>query len=102
MKRLLSLFICAFLIVSGYIFVVSMASKVPTRSISTASASTMESGNKNTAKTIKRNSKKLAAKKNAIHQKKVLKVMEKDLTIKRSPSDQPETSPRDVHPSGQF
>jgi hypothetical protein len=85
MKKLLALFMCVMFL-----------------SASIASASTTEAHNKKAAKPIKRHSKQLAAKKNAIHQKKVLKVMEKDLTIKRSPADQPETSPRDVHPSGQF
>jgi hypothetical protein len=99
---LLIVCICAVVFLCGFSF---WPSKKPNKTAtpeSQASALTVESHVKKPVKTAKKGVKGLPARKNAVRQKVILNKMEKDLTIMKSPSNEPEPSPRDVHPSNQF
>ena len=92
MKRFMSLALCGIFLLCGYVLATPLTTKSPTS----------ETHVKKHAVKIKKGSKELAAKKNTIKQKAILKKMGKDLTIKKSHKNTPEPSPRDVHPSNQF
>jgi hypothetical protein len=93
MKKILILFVCACVLIVGG-FLMSAMSRPPKKAIT--------SGVSNESVNNTLNKGKLTTKQKVVRQEKILNKVEKDLTIKKNPYIGPGSTPKDLHPSGQF